>query len=45
MFEEAKEEESQLDKVEDLVRKKFGKNAINRAEGLSKSREDERWFE
>ncbi len=45
LFDNVDKEVSKLDKVEDLVRKKFGKNAINRAEGLSKSSEDERWFE
>jgi nucleotidyltransferase/DNA polymerase involved in DNA repair len=45
LFDHKQKEESKLDEVEDLVRKKFGKNAINRAEGLSKTSEEERWFE
>jgi nucleotidyltransferase/DNA polymerase involved in DNA repair len=36
---------SKLDDLEDIVRKKFGKNAISRAEGMKKTQDDERWFE
>ncbi len=45
LFEDGIREESKLDEVEDLVRKKFGKNAISRAEGLQKTSDDERWFD
>ncbi|TFH01867.1 MAG: DNA polymerase IV [Calditrichales bacterium] len=37
--------QSNLDVVEDLVRKKFGKNAISRAEGLQKSANPDGWIE
>ena len=45
LFDEKAETTSELDKVEDLVRKKFGKNAINRAEGMRNSKDPDRWFE
>ena len=45
LFDEPVNKVSDLDVVEDLVRKKFGKNAINRAEGMRKSKDPEQWFE
>jgi nucleotidyltransferase/DNA polymerase involved in DNA repair len=45
LFEQSDEKPSELDIVEDLVRKKFGKNAISRAEGLSKTKDQGRWIE
>jgi nucleotidyltransferase/DNA polymerase involved in DNA repair len=45
LFEQSDEKPSELDIVEDLVRKKFGKNAISRAEGLSKTKDQDRWIE
>jgi nucleotidyltransferase/DNA polymerase involved in DNA repair len=45
LFDQPEEKISELDIVEDLVRKKFGKNAINRAEGMRKSKDAEQWFE
>jgi nucleotidyltransferase/DNA polymerase involved in DNA repair len=45
LFNDDKKMISQLDVVEDMVRKKFGKNAINRAEGMRKSKDPDQWFE
>ena len=45
LFEKEIDNHSDLDTLEDLVRKKFGKNAISRAEGLRKSKDIDRWFE
>ena len=45
LFDDINKKTSDLDVVEDLVRKKFGKNAINRAEGMRKSKDPEQWFE
>jgi nucleotidyltransferase/DNA polymerase involved in DNA repair len=45
LFDKIDNKTSNLDEVEDLVRKKFGKNAINRAEGMRKSKNPDRWFE
>jgi len=45
LFDDTKKTLSQLDVVEDMVRKKFGKNAINRAEGMRKSKGPDQWFE
>jgi nucleotidyltransferase/DNA polymerase involved in DNA repair len=45
LFDDSVKKTSDLDLIEDLVRKKFGKNAINRAEGMRKSKNPDRWFE
>ena len=45
LFEQSNGKPSELDIVEDLVRKKFGKNAISRAAGLSKTKDQDRWIE
>ena len=45
LFEEQAGGESPVDVVEDLVKKKFGKNSISRAEGLRKTEDFDRWFE
>jgi len=45
LFDENNNKTSNLDLVEDLVRKKFGKNAISRAEGMRKSKDPDQWFE
>jgi len=45
LFDSVTPSRSRLDDLEDTVRKKFGKNAISRAEGMKKTGEDERWFE
>ncbi len=45
LFDEREKKSSDLDVVEDLVRQKFGKNAINRAEGMRKSKDPDQWFE
>jgi len=45
LFDEIDSKISNLDMVEDLVRKKFGKKAINRAEGMRKSKDPDQWFE
>jgi nucleotidyltransferase/DNA polymerase involved in DNA repair len=45
LFDQNGKKPSNLDIVEDLVRQKFGKNAINRAEGMRKSKDPDQWFE
>jgi len=45
LFDQPRKKISDLDSVEDLVRKKFGKNAINRAEGMRTSKDPDMWFE
>ncbi len=45
IFDQADKPKSDLDAVEDLVRKKFGKYSISRAEGMRKSKGYETWFE
>jgi nucleotidyltransferase/DNA polymerase involved in DNA repair len=45
LFNHPEKKISDLDVVEDLVRKKFGKNAINRAEGMRKSKDPDLWFD
>jgi nucleotidyltransferase/DNA polymerase involved in DNA repair len=45
LFEDRVAGKSELDELEDLVKKKFGKNAISRAEGMRKSKGWEMWFE
>jgi nucleotidyltransferase/DNA polymerase involved in DNA repair len=45
LFDQSEKKTSELDIVEDLVRQKFGKNAINRAEGMRKSKDSDMWFE
>lgn len=45
LFDQSEKKNSDLDTVEDLVRQKFGKNAINRAEGMRKSKGPDMWFE
>ena len=45
LFDKPEKKTSELDVVEDLVRKKFGKNAINRAEGMRRSKGPYLWFE
>ena len=45
IFDKIDDPKSELDAVEDLVRQKFGKNSISRAEGLRKSKGFETWFE
>ena len=45
LFDKLIPQRSRLDDLEDIVRKKFGKNAISRAEGMKKTKDDERWFE
>jgi len=45
LFDDPEKKISDLDIVEDLVRKKFGKNAINRAEGMHKSKDPDLWFD
>jgi nucleotidyltransferase/DNA polymerase involved in DNA repair len=45
LFDQPEKKNSGLDIIEDLVRQKFGKNAINRAEGMRKSKGRDMWFE
>jgi nucleotidyltransferase/DNA polymerase involved in DNA repair len=45
LFDQPEKKTSDLDHVEDMIRQKFGKNAINRAEGMRKSKDPDMWFD
>jgi nucleotidyltransferase/DNA polymerase involved in DNA repair len=45
IFDDQNLQTSELDEIEDLIRRKFGKSSISRADTIRRSKDEDKWFE